>query len=202
MLSPSPPPHRRGYFPGCNDLESREMLRGAVTRVDLSVPRSGDGIEVKSMVQIASGYAFAPNASALVVGPTGLVYNPLNGTLYVASTTDNDVFAIKNAAKTSSDQGTGSLVYEDPAYLRGLVGLALGPNEDLFTTNGDAINGDPTQPSELIEFTPRGRFIGQLSLDPAQGAAFGLAFYSTSMDLVAATVNDDTNTLDERFVPH
>ena len=32
-----------------------------------------------------------------------------------------------------------------------------------------------TQASELIEFTPTGQFVGQLSLDATQGAAFGLA---------------------------
>ncbi len=79
--------------------------------------------------------------------------------------------------------------------------MALASNGDLLTTNGDAVNSDPTQPSELIEFTPKGRFVGQLSLDSAQGAAFGLALDTTSKGLIVATVNDDTNTLDERFVP-
>jgi DNA-binding beta-propeller fold protein YncE len=177
------------------------VLSGTVTRIDLNVPRSGNGIKVESMVQIASGYAFRTDPAALVVGPTGLAYDPLKGILYVASTDDNAIFAIKNAGSTSIDQGMGTLIYQDPAHLRGPVGLALGPNGDLFTTNGDAVNGDPTQPSELIEFTPKGKFVGQLSLDPAQGAAFGLAFYfTTSGDLIVATANDDTNTLDERFV--
>jgi hypothetical protein len=34
--------------------------------------------------------------------------------------------------------------------------------------------GDPNPSSERIEFTRKGTFVGQLSLDPAQGAAFGL----------------------------
>jgi hypothetical protein len=62
------------------------------------------------------------------------------------------------------------------------------------------VNPDPTQPSELIEFTPTGSFVGELSLDPAQGAAFGLAINVTGNTLTLATVNDDTNHLDERFV--
>jgi len=88
----------------------------------------------------------------------------------------------------------GSLIYQDSAHPRGPVGLAL-------ASNGDAVNSDPTQPSELIEFTPKGRFVGQLSLDPAQGAAFGVAFDFNSKALIVASVNVDTNTLDERFAP-
>jgi hypothetical protein len=37
--------------------------------------------------------------------------------------------------------------------LRGPLALALAPNGDLITANGDAVNGDPTQPSEIVEFT-------------------------------------------------
>jgi hypothetical protein len=77
----------------------------------------------------------------------------------------------------------------------------LAPNGDLLTTNGDAVNGDPTQPSELIEFTPTGHFVGQLSLAPAQGAAFGLALNVTDDTITLATINDDPNKLDRRFDP-
>ena len=85
---------------------------------------------------------------------------------------------------------------------RGLLGPVLGRNGDLFTTNGGVVNADRAQPSELIEFTTKGRFVGQCSLDPTQEAAFGLAFDSRSKDLIVATVNDDANILDERFVHH
>jgi DNA-binding beta-propeller fold protein YncE len=171
---------------------------GTVTRIDLSVPRHGDKIVVHSMVQIASGYAQRADPAAFWVGPTGLAYNSATGVLYVASTDDNSIFAISNAARTHSDQGRGSLVYQDPAHLRGPLGLVLAPNGDLLTSNGDAINGDPTQPSEIVEFTPRGAYVGQLSVDSAQGAAFGLAVTTTKHRLTLAAVNDGTNTLDLR----
>jgi len=67
---------------------------------------------------------------------------------------------------------------------------------DFQARQGDRSN----QPSELIEFTRTGRFIGQLALDPAQGAAFGLAVNVTWGYVTLVTVNDDTNRLDERFV--
>ncbi len=35
-------------------------------------------------------------------------------------------------------------------HLHGPFGLVLAPNGDLITANGDAVNGDPTQPSELV----------------------------------------------------
>jgi DNA-binding beta-propeller fold protein YncE len=187
-----------------NDLGGRAQVfvsndyTGTVTRIDLSIPRHGNKIVVQSMVQIASGYAQRADPVAFWVGPTGLAYNSATGVLYVASTDDNAIFAIPNAARTHSDHGMGSLVYQDPAHLRGPLGLVLAPNGDLLTSNGDVINGDPTQPSEIVEFTPRGAYVGQLSVDSAQGAAFGMAISMTKHRLTLAAINDGTNTLDRR----
>ena len=189
-----------------NDLGGRAQVfvsnvySGTVTRIDLSIPQRGNKIVVQGMVQIASGYAQRPDPVAFWVGPTGLAYNSATGVLYVASTEDNAIYAIHNAARTHGDPGTGSLVYQDATHLRGPLGLALAPNGDLLTTNGDVINGDPTQPSEIVEFTPAGAFVGQLSVDSAQGAAFGLAMATTKHRLTLATVNDGGNTLDLRFL--
>jgi hypothetical protein len=96
----------------------------------------------------------------------------------------------------------GFPIDNDRPHLRGSIELALAFDGDLLTTNGDAVNAVPTQPSELIEFTTTGRLVGPLSRDPANGAADGIAFDFTSKDLIVATVNDDTNTLGERFVPY
>jgi hypothetical protein len=173
---------------------------GTVTRIDLKVPKSGNKIVVKDMVEVASGYTQQPNPTVFWLGPTGLAFNATKDVLYVASTNDNAIFAIARAAKTHGQSGTGSMVYQDPAHLRGPLGLALAPNGDLLTTNGDGVNPDPTQPSELIEFTPSGQFVGELSLDSTQGAAFGLVLNVKKNVLEVATVNDATNTLDERFI--
>ena len=52
-------------------------------------------------------------------------------------------------------------------------------------------------PSELVEFNPdTGKFVAQLSLDPAQGSAFGIALQFANGQLRFAAVNDDTNTLE------
>ncbi len=175
---------------------------GTVTRVNLKVVNHHGQVNIKvaSMTQIASGYTVQPNANAVIVGPGGLAYNSKNDTLYVAATGNNEVFAISHASKTRSDRGVGRLVYQDPAHLRGPIGLALAPNGDLLTTNDDAVNSDPNQPSELIEFTPAGQFVGQLSLDPAQGAAFEIVVLSSGKTITVASVNDDTDTLDLRTI--
>jgi hypothetical protein len=176
------------------------VLNGTVTRIDLKLPKSGDNVVVQDMVQVASGYAQRPNLAALWVGPTGLAFNANKTILYVASTDDNAIFAVKNATKTRGKTGTGKMVYQDPAHLRGPLGLVSLPNGDLLTSNGDAINPDPNQASELVEFTVRGQFRGQLSTSASQGAAFGLVVNASRKTLELATVNDATNNLDERFI--
>jgi uncharacterized protein (TIGR03118 family) len=171
------------------------VLNGVVTRIDLTIPKSGDPT-VASMTRIASGYLFRTDPSALVVGPTGLAFDPKSKILYVASTGDNEIFSISDAKDRTSDAGMGNLVYQDNAHLRGPLGLVLAPNGDLITANGDAVNPDPTQPSELVEFTPAGQFVGQFSIDTGQGGAFGLAVTDTGGVLRLAAVDDVTNSLD------
>jgi len=88
------------------------------------------------------------------------------------------------------------VAYQDNAHLRGPLGLVLAPNGDLITANGDAVNPDPNQTSELVEFTPGGKFVGEFSLDPAPGGAFGLAVTDVGGLLRLAAVDDNTNSLD------
>jgi hypothetical protein len=51
--------------------------------------------------------------------------------------------------------------------------------EIFLTANGDAVNpptpAGPELFSEIAEFTKQGKFVGSLSIDPANGAAFGIA---------------------------
>jgi sugar lactone lactonase YvrE len=157
----------------------------------------GDGnFHVFGVNQIAHGYGFAPNAAAVVVGPTGLAYNPVIDVLYVASTDDNKIFAIPFAGHTNEDAMRGLLVYEDNTHLHGPLGLALAPNGHLIAANGDAINAGGTQ-NALVEFTPAGQFVAQYQVDPGPpGAAFGLAFSNDPFNLRFATVDDNQNTLD------
>jgi uncharacterized protein (TIGR03118 family) len=184
-----------------NDLGDRaqvfvsNVLSGSVTRLDLRIPNGGTPI-VESETQIASGYAHRPDENALVVGPTGLAFDPVRDILYVASTADNEIFGIPNAAVSQRDHGKGFVAVRDRAHLHGPLGLVLAPNGDLIVANGDAVNQDPNQLNELVEFTPTGRFVGQFQIDngPA-GGAFGLAVSSAGGRLRFAAVDDNTNTL-------
>lgn len=175
------------------------VLSGTVTRLDLEVPEHGRRLEVESATQIASGYAHRCDMAALVVGPTGLAYDAERDVLYVASTGDNAVYVVRHARHTRHDAGTGAVIYKDNVHLHGPLAMALAPNGDLIAAQGDAVNPDPNQQSEIVEFTPRGQFVSQFSVDPAAGSAFGLAFGRAVNDEGAfrfAAVDDGTNMLD------
>jgi hypothetical protein len=172
------------------------VLSGTVVRLDVSVGSST--VTVTNITEIAHGYAFGLNAAAFVVGPTGLAYDGQADVLYVASTSDNEIFKILHAEATNISVLKGILVYNDPTHLHGPLALALAPNGQLLTSNGDAINPPvpPQLPSEIVEFTKDGHFIGQLSIDSVAGAAFGIAVAGQTDDKVHfAAVNDDDNTI-------
>ena len=135
-----------------------------------------------------------------MLGPAGLFYDKEADVLYVASTADNAIFKIPHAGSAGPSSGTGKLLFTDP-HLLGPLALALAPNGHLLTSNGDAINPDSTQPSEIVEFTKTGHFIGEYNIHQNQGGAFGVATFvldegpgnpSNDIDLLAV-VNDNAN---------
>jgi hypothetical protein len=174
-------------------------LSGTVVRLDGVA--TATGVTIQKTTQIASGYLHRCDPAALVVAPTGLVYDASLDVLYVASTEDNAVFAVHNAGRASHDGGTGRAIYRDKAHLHGPNGLAMAPNGDLLAANSDAINSDPSQPSEIVEFTTDGQFVKQLSMDPQQGGAFGLAVATTGHTAKFAAVDDAANTLTIWTIP-
>jgi uncharacterized protein (TIGR03118 family) len=183
------------------------VLSGTVTRIDLSIPKGGTPM-VESMTQIASGYAFRTDPNALVVGPTGLAFDAKHDVLYVASTGDNAIFAIHNAERSTSDHGTGQLIVQNDPNLHGPLGLVIAPNGDLVASNGDAQSPDPNDPNELVEFTPKGAFVGKFQVDSGvAGAAFGIAITTDGGEVRFAAVDDNTNsvtiwTFDQKHSSH
>jgi hypothetical protein len=174
------------------------VLNGTVTRLELTF--SGGAVAIKSKVTIANGYMFGPNAAAFVVGPTGLAYDPQTDVLYVASTEDNEIFAVADAAKRTTANGPGTVIFNDTNHLHGPLGLVLAPNGDLISSQGDAINPstDPAQQSEIVEFTKGkggkpGMFVSQFSIDSAAGGAFGIAIESEQGVVTFAAVDDAMN---------
>lgn len=173
-----------------------DVLSGTVVRLDISVSEH-NGVQIQNATQIASGYMHRCDPNALVVGPTGLAYDAEDDVLYVASTGDNEIFAIANARKTNHDSGMGTLVYQDNAHLRGPLALALAGDGHLLTTNGDAVNTDPTHPSEIVEFTKAGKFVAQMPVNSTGiGGAFGLVLKGSDDEFRLAAVDDINNALD------
>ena len=147
------------------------------------------------MTRIGSGYLTRTDPAALVVGPTGLAYDSKRN----FSTSPRRVTTRSSRFRTrlrNQCAGMGRVVYQDNAHLRGPLGLVLAPNGDLITSNGDAVNpnSDPTQRAGRIY--ARGKFVGQFSIDPTEGAAFGLAVSNVGGVLRLAAVEDVTNSLD------
>jgi hypothetical protein len=168
-------------------------LTGTVVRLDLNV--SSSGVSVKNVTQIASGYLHQCDAVTFVDAPTGLVYDADRDVLYVASTVDNAVFAVANAGSAEKDHGTGRIIYQDSKHLHGPLAMTMAPNGHLVVSNNDVINPDPTQPSEIVEFTIGGRFVKEISVDPNPGGSFGLAVTSRDDTARFAAVDDNTSTL-------
>ena len=139
-----------------------------------------------------------------MVGPTGLAFDAQTDTLYVASTADNEIFAIHDAAIMRHDRGMGTAIVSDPAELHGPLGLVLAPNGDLIAANGDAANPGGT-PNDLVEFNRKGDFVGSFQVDPgAPGAAFGITLSVDNGKLEFVAVNDNANTVEffTLAIPH
>jgi len=169
------------------------VLSGTVTRLDLSI--SNGQVNLLKQTQIGSGFAHHSDPSALVVGPTGLAYDRKRDILYVASTADNEIFALEDAAHLTSTAGTGDVVFADQTLLHGPLGLTLAPNGNLITANGDAptVNPGGTQ-NDLVEFTKQGKFVATHQLDGgAPGAAFGIANTIRHGAVRFAAVDDNLN---------
>jgi DNA-binding beta-propeller fold protein YncE len=168
------------------------VFDGTVTRLNVSFKKGV--FSVGAATTIASGYAFGLDTAALVVGPAGLAYDSANDRLYVASEDDNKIFVIKNASTTSGG-GTGTLVFSDP-HLEGPLGLIIAPNGHLITANADPTAfQNPTQPSEIVEFTKKGDFVREFSIDSQLGGAFSILNVSYDNVNQFAWVDDVPSTI-------
>ena len=168
-------------------------LSGTIVRLDLSV--GAGGVSLKKATQIASGYGHQCDPVTFVDAPTGLVYDPDKDVLYVASTVDNAVFAVSDAGDRKHDAGMGQVVYQDPVHLHGALAMVQAPNGHLLVSNNDAINFDPNQPSEIVEFTKDGKFVRELQVDQNGGGSFGLNVAVHGCAARLAFVDDNTNSL-------
>jgi hypothetical protein len=168
------------------------VLNGTVSRFDVAV--TAKGLLILKKTQIAGGYTHVPNAAAVVLGPTGLAFDADSDTLYVASTGDNAIYAVSHAGRVSGAGGRGKLIFAD-AHLRGPLALRFAPNGHLLTANGDAVNGDPLHPSEIVEFDRSGHFVAEYDVDASQGGAFGIDTVLHGGGFNYAVIDDVTNSI-------
>jgi len=175
------------------------VLNGTVSRLDVAV--ADKKVTLLHKTTISMGYTHVPNSAAVVLGPTGLAYDEHTDMLYVASTADNAIFAVSNAATRTNAAHRGVEIFADP-HLRGPLALRFAPNGDLLTANGDAVNGDPLHPSEIVEFTKGGHFVREYNVDPSQGGAFGIDTVLTEdPEFNYAVIDDVTNSLSVYRLP-
>ena len=169
------------------------VLSGVVSRFDISY--SATQLSATALV-LADGFTHRTDPAALVLGPSGLAYNPPNDTLYVASSTDNAVYEIPAATAPHSGPVTATLLFQDFTHLHGPLDLAILPDGHFLVANSDGSNVDPNQPSELVEYTAAGQFLAQMPVDANNGGAFGLAVNNIGWGTIRlAAVDDDANTL-------
>ncbi len=161
--------------------------RGTVLRFGLFFP-PGKPPVIKTVTKVGSGFAEQGNATAFVLGPTGLGL-ARNGTLYVAETQTNQIDSIGNALFRTTSGGTGA-VLTSGGKLNMPLGLTVAPNGDVLTVNGG--NG------RIVETTPHGdqidsRFLDRSGSPPGAGALFGVTLAPHSSGVYY--VDDAANTL-------
>lgn len=167
--------------------------QGTVVRINLDLTVNPPS--VLSMTKVGSGFPERTDPSALVIGPTGLGLSPECSTdgdsclLYVADSLANRIAVIDNALDRTTSAGTGSTLTSG-GNLNDPLGLAVAPNGDILTVNGND--------GYITEITPQGKQIAKTLLDKAgkphgSGNLFGVAFSPVNGVFF---VDDGTNTLD------
>jgi hypothetical protein len=161
--------------------------RGNVVRLVLDLLKSPP--VVRQQVVIASGFAEKSDPAALVIGPTGLALAP-NGTVYVADTLGNRITAIADGLFRSTSAATGTTV-SPGQFLNAPLGLAIAPDGDLLSANGD--NGQIVE-TTLAGAQPQWPSVDNSGSPPGAGALFGLVPQPGGKALYF--VDDATNTLE------
>jgi hypothetical protein len=165
-----------------------EVDQGTVQRLSVFDPPGRPPLLFASTT-IATGFAEELNSSALVLGPTGVALGH-NGTLYVADTVRNRIAAVPFATFRFFPAFGGGFTLSAGNNLSAPLGLALAPNGDLITVNGN--NGN------AVEVTPFGAQVDTMTIDPFNmgGDLFGLAIAPGGNGVLFVDDNGAANTLD------
>ncbi len=165
-----------------------EVDHGTVQRLSVFDPPGRPPLLFLSTT-IATGFAEELNSSALVLGPTGVALGR-DGTLYVADTVHSRIAAVPFATGRFFPAFGGGFTLSAGNNLSAPLGLALAPNGDLITVNGN--NGN------AVEVTPFGAQIDTATIDPynSGGDLFGLAIAPGGNGVLFVDDNSAANTLD------
>jgi DNA-binding beta-propeller fold protein YncE len=166
------------------------VLLGTVVRIVANVENGV--ISIHSITQIGSGFAFRTDPAALVIGPTGLAWDPQGDELFVADTGTNRIAVLRHASTAVSDQGSGSTVFSG-APLEGPLGLVFAGN-NLIAVNGDSVTS--ATPNLAVEIAHNGKLVATKALDTSgtPGALFGVTLteFQGKPSLVFVDDNDNT----------
>jgi hypothetical protein len=167
--------------------------QGTVVRIKLELHRDASPTVVSQSV-IASGFSEHTDPVALIAGPTGDALG-WNGTLYVADSVNSRIAGIPNALfRDNTFPVPGGFTVSASSALDDPLGMALAPDGDLLTVNGN--NG------LIVETSPFGQTVNTASIDdagspPGAGNLFGLAVAPGGRGIWF--VDDGTNTLNLFF---
>lgn len=145
--------------------------------------------QMSGFTVVGSGFSQRTDPNAFVIGPTGVAVNRNTGKLYVADPVNDEIRVINNALNRQTSGGSGSVVSAGGA-LNAPLGMALAPNGDILTANG--------QDGFIVETTPSGVQLQATQLDssgnpPGAGALFGIGVNLKGAGVYY--VDDATNTL-------
>ncbi len=132
------------------------VLNGVVARFDITYSAAGLN---QVVTMIANGMNHRTDPAALVLGPSGLAYDPTHDKLYIANSGDNAIYEIAGAAAAAGPV-TPTLFFQDVTHLHGPLNMSILPNGHLVVADSDGSNADPNQPSELVEFSATGSVFG------------------------------------------
>jgi DNA-binding beta-propeller fold protein YncE len=162
--------------------------RGTVVRLLLEIEESG-APELLDSTVIASKFPERTDPNALVIGPTGVAFDDLTGTLYVADSLNNRIAAIPSALFLTKSAGPGYTLSQGGA-LNDPLGLTITRDHHLIAANGNDGN--------LVEVNAfSGKQIAVKLVDdtgspsPGAGALFGLIAVRDGVYFV----DDASNTL-------
>lgn len=160
---------------------------GTVVRLTFRI-NGGGPPQLNDKTVIGSGFPERTDPAALVIGPTGVAYDPNSGNLFVADSLDNRIAMIPNALFRDDSANMGDTFFSGGA-LNDPLGMSLASG-NLFVANGDDGN--------IIEYVVKNGRQADVDLadssggpPPGSGALFGL--WAVGED-EAYFVDDATNT--------